>query len=202
MPGVYVFPGGRVDPEDTLASGFAEALPRQPPGLDWPSRHKLAVLARAALRETFEETGLLAATTGRPARCPPGTPLWQAYQGAGLAPAFGRLRLFARAVTPPISPIRFDTRFFLAVDCPLSGTLTGNGELEDLGWRTIADAARLPLATITGLVLAECLAHARTAPPRRRTASFLYWMRPKTGRRFRQLVKPAEGGTSVDSKPA
>jgi 8-oxo-dGTP pyrophosphatase MutT (NUDIX family) len=59
MPGIYVFPGGRVGPEDRQPSGFAEPLPNPPPGLDRATRQRLPVFARAALRETYEETGLL-----------------------------------------------------------------------------------------------------------------------------------------------
>ncbi len=59
MPGIYVFPGGRIGPEDCRPSGFAEPLPDPPPGLDQTTRRRLAVFARAALRETYEETGLL-----------------------------------------------------------------------------------------------------------------------------------------------
>ena len=193
MPGVYVFPGGRVDPEDYQASGFTEDLARQPAGLDWPSRHKLPALARAALRETFEETGLLVGGQGRPRRKPPRLAFWQAYQAAGRTPAFDRLRLFARAVTPTFSPLRFDTRFFLAEDCPAGGAITGNGELEDLGWRPVSSMAGLPMATVTALVLGEALRHARAGRLRRRRAPLLFWIRPKIGRRF-TLRSPAPRG--------
>lgn len=187
MPGYYVFPGGRVDPADYQASGFAESLPRQPLGLDWRSSHKLMPLARTALRETFEETGLLAGSAGRPRRKPPPADIWLAYQNAGRAPAFDRLRLFARAVTPSFSPIRFNTRFFLAQDCAADGRLEGNGELEELAWRPVAEVARLPLATVTALVLSEALRHARA---RRRRAALLFWIRPKIGRRYSLRAAP------------
>jgi 8-oxo-dGTP pyrophosphatase MutT (NUDIX family) len=50
MPGRYVFPGGRVTPEDARAWAGERADPA-PAGL--------LALKRAALRETFEETGLV-----------------------------------------------------------------------------------------------------------------------------------------------
>src|SRR6266850_2121400 len=62
MAGKFVFPGGRMEPGDRLmpvASGldpFAEArLMRR---VTRPSAHKARALALAAIRETFEETGL------------------------------------------------------------------------------------------------------------------------------------------------
>ena len=122
MPDVYVFPGGRVDPADARASGFAEDLPGAPRGLDRATRGRLAAFARAALRETFEETGLLVArealgttqSDSRPDSPRPVPDPWQAYRQARLSPAFDALHLTARAITPTDSPIRFHTRFFRA----------------------------------------------------------------------------------------
>ncbi len=71
MPGIYVFPGGRVGPQDRRPSGFAESLPDQPPGLGQATRRRLAEFARAALRETFEETGLLLGAAETAAAPPP-----------------------------------------------------------------------------------------------------------------------------------
>ncbi len=202
MPGFYVFPGGRVDAADYLPSGFAETLPRQPMGLDWRSRHKLIALARAAVRETFEETGLLVGPAGRPLRRPPRAGVWSTFQASGRSPAFDRLRLFARAVTPAFSPVRFNTRFFLAQGCPTGGRIEGNGELEDLRWRSVSDVAKLPLATVTALVLQEALHHARAARHRRRRAPLLFWIRPKIGRRYRLGVPVPEFGNPESGNPA
>ncbi len=76
MPGIYVFPGGRVGPEDRQPSGFAESLPNPPPDLDRATRQRLPVFARAALRETYEETGLLLGAAEVPSAPSPrrGTP--------------------------------------------------------------------------------------------------------------------------------
>src|SRR5689334_22673858 len=57
LPDIYVFPGGRVEPED--AQG--EPLPLVPAvaaGLSWATRRPAAAFVRAALRETTEEAGL------------------------------------------------------------------------------------------------------------------------------------------------
>src|SRR5262244_3907664 len=63
MPGVHVFPGGAIDPPDqrkwSIEAGTEALSPR------------LVRCARAALRETWEEVGVL---VGRPGDPPPGTP--------------------------------------------------------------------------------------------------------------------------------
>ena len=88
MPGKFVFPGGRVEPEDRrmAAAGaldpFVEAklnvrVPRPSPGF-------ARAIALAAIRETFEETGLAigVADYGAPEDTPPGvwTPLAKARE--------------------------------------------------------------------------------------------------------------------------
>ena len=164
MPGVYVFPGGCLDPADRQASGFEEALPVPHGAVDAATRRNLAALARCALREVWEETGLL---LGAPGRLPPtvASPAWQSFHEAGLLPAFGTLRLAARAITPTRSPIRFHTRFFLLDGLePVAGG-SGDGELEDIGFVPTAEALALPMSSVTALVLAECMA-ARRQPAR------------------------------------
>ncbi len=170
MPGVYVFPGGRLSAFDRRASGFAEELAPPPPGLDARTRHRLAVVARAALRETFEETGLLlglptpatapadAAIAHADAATAPAPGVWAAFARAGLAPAFGALGLVARAITPTDSPLRFHTRFFLADGANARGPLGGDGELEDIRWVPVAAAPALPIPEVTLRVLEEALA--------------------------------------------
>lgn len=163
MPGIYVFPGGRLDPDDRRASGFPEP-PQSDTGLDVATRRLLPALRRAALRETWEETGLLlAAPANAGAAAATTAPLWRRYGEAGRVPAFGALRLLARAITPPSSPIRYHTRFFLcrAETVALEGDLGGDGELEDLAWRPAAALDALPMADVTHAVLAEALARAR-----------------------------------------
>ena len=163
MPGAYVFPGGRVDRTDARPSGFAEALPATPPGLDQATRRRALTFARAALRETFEETGLFLAAGTDAADRPRDSgvenhAVWSAYRRARLAPAFEALSLIARAITPTDSPIRFHARFFLADGRLAAGDLGGNGELVDLAWIRTLEVPKLPVADITELVLAEALA--------------------------------------------
>lgn len=160
LPDIYVFPGGRVDPEDARPSGFAE---RFAPGLEPQlarscTKRPPAAFPRAALRETFEETGLL---LGRPA--PPVTAPehhagpWRHFAERGLAPAFDALDLVCRAITPTASRRRYNTRFFLADGGVAQGELSGDGELEDISWFPIPETARLGLVDVTQVVLAEAL---------------------------------------------
>ncbi|HVI89909.1 MAG TPA: hypothetical protein VM659_16515 [Dongiaceae bacterium] len=161
LPDIYVVPGGRVDDADNLASGFNEALhPAIRRMLDsGGSRRPVAAFLRAVLRETHEETGLL---VGRPLRnaaadaAPFRTePIWQAYHTAGLRPDFGDFDFLLRAITPVTSRRRYNTRFFLADGALAHGTLTGNGELEDLGWRRKGELAGMNIVDVTHAVLAE-----------------------------------------------
>lgn len=182
MPGAYVFPGGRVDRGDARPSGFAEPLQAAPRGLDRATRRRALTFARAALRETFEETGLLLATGSAALDRPRESgaadhPVWSAYRRACLSPAFDALHLIARAITPTDSPIRFHARFFLADGRLAEGSLGGNGELVDLGWIQICDVPRFPVADITELVLAEALAQRDKGRGESRSAALYSWSR-------------------------
>ena len=70
MPGKFVFPGGRVDPSDRRMPVAVPLDSRAEQKLMLHSRrpnaNKAQALALAAVRETFEETGLLSAPRVRP----------------------------------------------------------------------------------------------------------------------------------------
>lgn len=121
MAGAHVFPGGRLDKADSSASACAllsadtSALRRRL-GEDLQPTHA-AGLFIAAIRETFEEAGLLLGELA------PGWNTDDARRAAAGGALFATLvtRLDAAAlvpwvrwVTPPVSPKRFDARFFLA----------------------------------------------------------------------------------------
>ncbi len=195
MPGVYVFPGGRSEPGDTLPSGFDETMAPPPDGADRLTRQRLSRFARTALRETFEETGLLVARSPHPGGAGMGSAqgprpaVWQAFARAGLAPAFSGLALVARAVTPTASPIRFHTRFFSVDGDAAEGELRGDGELEDLHWVATRDAGDLPMSMVTALVLEEALAHRAARDKGARPAAFFRWA--GGGQRPRHNLGPA-----------
>ncbi|MEP3298145.1 NUDIX hydrolase [Tateyamaria sp.] len=143
MPNKYVFPGGAVDPEDAQAT-----LPGKP-SATCQSRlgDKGPALLAAALRETWEETGLT------------------------LRDCDG-LRYFFRAITPAGRPRRFDARFFIGnasamIDGDLDDFSHASDELSHLHWVLLSEARQLNLPFITEVVLAEVEALAKTdqAPP-------------------------------------
>lgn len=160
MPGRYVFPGGRVDPadrqvavEDDLSPGDIEKLMIAMKGT--ASAVRARALALAAVRETFEEAGLLiGARTDAPP--PPKLQGWQSFFAHGFRPVLGRLKFFARAITPPGRPRRFDTRFFcVPAEAIAHRVKIADGELSDLEWHSIAQARALELPNITRVVLED-----------------------------------------------
>jgi 8-oxo-dGTP pyrophosphatase MutT (NUDIX family) len=160
MPGRYVFPGGRVDPadrqvavEDDLAPGNLENLMVAMKGNASPARAR--ALALAAVRETFEEAGIL---IGVPlgSAIPPKAETWQRFFALGFRPVLAPLTFFARAVTPPGRPRRYDTRFFcVGAEAIVHRVPTSDGELSDLEWHTIEQARGLDLPNITRVVLED-----------------------------------------------
>jgi 8-oxo-dGTP pyrophosphatase MutT (NUDIX family) len=158
MPGRYVFPGGAVHAEDRRPWPGETGSPAR---LGDEPRHLR--LARAALRETGEETGLIlarsegaacASATGRHAL----SPIENAIAQRRLRPDFALLAYLGRAITPTSSPIRFHARFFLGDGRDAVGEPVGNGELEDLGWRPVAAALAHDLSDVTRFMLAHALA--------------------------------------------
>jgi 8-oxo-dGTP pyrophosphatase MutT (NUDIX family) len=166
MPGKFVFPGGRIEAGDRkmVATGTldqrceARLLAR----VTRPSLQRTRALALAAIRETFEETGLMFGTReyGAP-EVPAGTP-WEAFATHGVYPDLEALTFIARAITPPRRPRRFDARFFVvdyaSVALKIEGVVGPDAELDQLVWATIAETADIALPAVTRVVLAELAA--------------------------------------------
>ncbi|MDP6342357.1 MAG: NUDIX hydrolase [Alphaproteobacteria bacterium] len=155
MPDQYVFPGGRVDRADGYAHAAGELRPHVAERLgSAASAHRSRALAMAAVRETFEETGLV---LGRPLAATPkrAAPAWREFFDTGFAPALDLLEYVHRAITPPFRPIRFNARFFLAEGDHLHGELRGSGELLDLEWIPVSKARELPTPAIQQIVLED-----------------------------------------------
>ena len=112
----------------------------------------------AAVREPFEETGLI---LGHRMEQPPRTRSthWQPFFRQGFVPALDKLGYFARAITPPGRPRRFDARFFLADAAAIAGDSEdfsrATEELSHLHWVPVATARRLNLPFITEVVLEQ-----------------------------------------------
>ena len=159
MPGKFVFPGGRTDPADSripVAAGLlAEEQANLTTGLGRTSVARARAIALSAIRETYEEAGLLIgrkgtfATTRRD---------WQGFAEHGVMPSLEPLRFIARAITPPNRVRRFDTRFFSAWRGDVAVELPGGGptnELEELVWLPLAKAREADIPDITRMILEE-----------------------------------------------
>ena len=169
MPGRWVFPGGRCERGDARAPAATELtaetvdlLRRAVP----PSAAATLprALALAAVRETFEETGLRLARPG--AAGTPAAEPWRAFTADGGLPDLAALRFLARAVTPPELARRFDARFFLA-DAEALADLDPrpSAELDEVAWLTLAQTRGVELPSVTRVVLGE-LAKLQAEPAR------------------------------------
>jgi 8-oxo-dGTP pyrophosphatase MutT (NUDIX family) len=160
VPDVFVFPGGSVKPEDReteLAPGVCAPVPPGPTALG-------SGLRAAALRECFEEAGVLLAerrsgrsgdahhapesemaarlATHRAALHRKETTLLGVAQAEELTLATDALLHWAHWITPEAMPKRFDTHFFLAA-MP-EGQQAAHDQLEttDSAWVTPEEALR------------------------------------------------------------
>lgn len=164
MPGKFVFPGGRLERSDRLMPSVSDLTPETQARLQArvvrPTQSRGRALALTAIRETYEETGLL---LGRPAGAvalPRGLdPMWQPFAAAGVLPDLAALTFVARAITPPRRPKRFDTRFFAvdreAIRSEADGFVGPDKELVELCWVDLKEAQALDLPRITSIVLEE-----------------------------------------------
>ncbi|MGH8733121.1 MAG: NUDIX domain-containing protein, partial [Burkholderiales bacterium] len=132
-----------------------------------PSETRARAAALAAVRETFEEAGLIIGAP-LPAALTPKAQGWQAFFAHGFQPALARLRFLARAVTPPGRPRRFNARFFMARAEDATGAIRHSSELGDIRWVKLDEARELPLPTITGLILGEIGRLVKEPPNRKR----------------------------------
>ena len=162
LPGKFVFPGGRVDPADRLMQVASPLDPRTEVRLVRSVRRPSAIKARAlaltAIRETFEETGLLIGSKQADAPTAPAGP-WSVFAQAKIQPELASIHFIARAITPPRRPRRYDTRFFTAdisaIAHRIDGVVGPQSELVELVWMPIAETKRLDLLAITELVLQD-----------------------------------------------
>ena len=159
MPNAYVFAGGALDPSDEsadvygLCDGLGDRLASEQ--LELPSNGLRFFVA--AVREEFEECGLLLAYDARGdivdlsswdesrlretrLKISAGRLTFaDLCRAQGWRVAVDKLAFFSHWITPPGS-VRFDTRFFLClVPSRQTASLAGN-EMSQLVWRTAAEA--------------------------------------------------------------
>jgi 8-oxo-dGTP pyrophosphatase MutT (NUDIX family) len=148
MPGILVFPGGAVDPDDA-APGLLESSGPLPDD---------AVSRVAGVREVFEEAAFLLARpkgsadlvgqdrferfleTHRPGVCSGDVQFSAVMAQEGLVPAIDLMVPFARWITPVIRKKRFDARFYLARAPEGQVGAHDDRELINSRWTTVADA--------------------------------------------------------------
>ncbi len=137
-PGAYVFPGGTVHADD----------------MGWGDEIRMA-----AVREVYEEVGILLARRGRTfagqaetdgvrSIVEGGKSFGEALRELRLEPALDSLVIFARWVTPTQLRRRFDARFFLAHLPPGQEVRPQEGEVTDWLWTTPANALTNPDITL------------------------------------------------------
>jgi len=174
--GAAVFPGGALDAGDRAAHRWvlgpgdpewSDRLRLPEGGLDYPV---------AALRESFEEVGLLLACDAGGRAFDPAAHDTEMLHGwrtrlqrgetsiAAFCESFGLhldvrgLAYYAHWLTPPGSPKRFDTRFFIAGAPPGQHAVADRGEAEALMWltpkRALGDEA-LKLLPVTRRTLTD-----------------------------------------------
>jgi 8-oxo-dGTP pyrophosphatase MutT (NUDIX family) len=133
-PGMWVFPGGKLDKSDLTISknyitnnkiiknlSLLKAMPPLGKGL-----------IHTAIRETEEETNLKLKSNN-----------------------IKNMWVLGRAITPLTRPMRFDTKFFVAPSDCFIGKVKGNGELAKLEYVEINKALNLPMFDVTEFILQE-----------------------------------------------
>lgn len=162
LPDKWVFPGGRCEAEDQHVAAAGRLSDVDLVALAWgahsSSQQKVAAsLAVTAVREVFEETGLIIGEAGEISPPPPES--WQAFAASGYRPSVAGLKFLARAITPPARPRRYDTRFFIA---PASAVVHNagchDGEFTEQGWFTLSQCRALDIPNITRLILDDACA--------------------------------------------
>lgn len=158
--GMTAFPGGSVDPRDADATvGWAGPEPARWAHAFGTDEALARELLCAAVRETFEEAGVLLAGPSAQTVADGAHPEWDDDRGAlerrdyslagllarrGLVLRTDLLRPWAHWITPEGEPRRYDTRFFVAAlpDGQSAPDATGmvTREADEVGWIRPVDA--------------------------------------------------------------
>ncbi|KAE9629967.1 NUDIX domain-containing protein [Parasedimentitalea maritima] len=168
MPNKFVFPGGAVDVADSeipLASHISDLCHTRL--ADQAPDDLQSALTVAAIRELWEETGLVLGERGDWPGVPPAD--WAGFASTGFLPSGNGLQYVFRALTPPGRPRRFDARFFLVDADQITGNLDdfsqASDELSHLQWIKLSQARQFDLPFITEVVLAEVAARITDLTP-------------------------------------
>jgi 8-oxo-dGTP pyrophosphatase MutT (NUDIX family) len=157
MPGKFVFPGGRTDPNDGRVPTASPLHPKEEAKLmsGRTSATRARAIAMSAVRETYEEVGLL---IGNRQPFATASTDWQGFVEHAVCPTLDNLRLIARAITPPGRVRRYDTRFLAAFRDDVAVELEGGGptdELEEIVWVPLSKATEVDMPGITATILGD-----------------------------------------------
>lgn len=231
VPNMYVFPGGSIDADDYTdkiddyccgikSKEACQIIPDlKPPG-------KAIGAYVAAIRETFEEVGILIAydkdgsllTLDTPEKKDKFMAFRQALaagqikftdilEKAGLFLATDRLQYFSHWITPELAPIRFNVRFFVT-EAPTSQASSHDGqELTAHSWIKPSEAIALceqgkfDMVLPTIVNLAEISQHQTakeviTATQRKRILTVLSELKFIDGK-FIEVLPPGEAGDEM-----
>jgi len=218
--GMHVFPGGSVDPRDAELPDLAWA---GPPPAAWSGQlNSDDALARAlvcaAVRETFEESGvLLAGHLYAEVVVDPRGESWEADRQAlldrslSMAKLLERRRLVLRSdllrawahwITPEAEPRRYDTRFFVAALPAGQRTRDVGGEADRVGWLSPAAALEAQRRGAVGMLPPTAITLTQLLP----YADVAEVLRAAPGRDLRprmpRIVVDDDGARVVVDEPA
>lgn len=169
MPSVFVFPGGRVDRGDSYVAFEGDLSPRTETILEAAySPRRARALVLAAIRETYEETGLFLT---QPLSCKAkriSHPTWRSFADESQVADLDGIEVFGRAITPPHRHKRFDTWFFVKqLDSPTPPKATDSRELLNVDWFTFDQIEDLKTHRATEMMLSVLRQYLSydTAPP-------------------------------------
>jgi len=220
--GMWVFPGGAVDPEDNQINlDHTDVNESEDPGglLSETNSNSLAFYI-AAIRESFEESGILFGFRDNEQQLidfsddltrahfdalrqklnNQQTNFVDILQQEGLTPAFSSLHPVARWITPLGSPKRFDARFFIAAMPTNQTPIHDDGELVKSDWMrpndilTACEQEKMVLMSPTLRMVRNLAAFTSTQAVLRAVSHDLSYERVRVDTTHGNLLLPGEQG--------
>ena len=153
QPGYYVFPGGVKERWDNHTNFLNHLNKKSIKDMGVSnSQSKANALAMTAIREAYEEVGLVFGIQA------PNTPTivrknWQFFHENNIYPDLGALEYLGRAITPHYLPIRYHARFFSIAFERLFCTEKIDGELEDIQWIDLSEPYKIKMMGVQKMIL-------------------------------------------------
>ena len=164
MPNKFVFPGGAVEENDFRVNSLKKLNVNCSARMAYQCNEDLVLaLSVAAIRELFEETGIIIGYKQKWTGIIPSE--WEPFANLGFVPDASNFKFVFRAVTPPGRPRRFDARFLyldadtLSKETNLDDFSNASSELSHLQWIPIKEVRKFDLPFITEVVFAEVVSN-------------------------------------------